>query len=240
MNVLYEDNHIIVAVKPPNVLSQSDITGDYDMLSMVKEYVKKKYNKPGNVYIGLVHRLDRPVGGAMVFARTSKAAARLSEQFSSRSTQKYYIAAAANELPDKGEFFDYISAGIINGKVLLNSLQLSQYKPAHLEYVRLAYSKNNNQSLALVSLHTGRKHQIRAQFAAHGYPIISDQRYNDNAAPGQIALWAIGLSFLHPTTKERMEFFADAPRALFKNFEGIIKDITQFSQVALNFTNSHI
>lgn len=240
MKVLYEDNHIIVVVKPPNILSQSDSTGDDDMLSMIKAYIKEKYNKPGNVYTGLVHRLDRPVGGVMVFARTSKAAARLSAQFSSRDTEKYYITAVTGELPQKGEFLDYISSNAINGRVLLNSLQLPEYKSARLEYVTLCYNKNNNRSLALINLHTGRKHQIRAQLVSHGYPIVSDQRYNDNAAPGQIALWAAGLSFYHPTTKERMEFFNSPPWGLFKGFEGILDELRQFSQVALYFSGAHI
>ena len=131
LKVLYEDNHIIVVVKPENVLSQSDITGDIDMLSLVKSYIKEKYNKPGNVYIGLVHRLDRPTGGIMVFARTSKAANRLSEQIKNNEVNKTYLAVIPNFRNQKGEFIDYLKKED-NGNTIVTNKEKGKY--SNLKY----------------------------------------------------------------------------------------------------------
>lgn len=200
LNVLYEDNHIIVVEKPYNVLSQSDITGDKDMLSMVKEYIKDKYNKPGNVYLGLVHRLDRPVGGIMVFARTSKAASRLMKQFQEHSITKKYLAICNGKVDSEGEFVDYLEK-LSNG----NSVVSKTGKKAVLLYKLLEYNKNENISLVDIDLKTGRHHQIRVQFSSRGHALCGDQRYGkqDNE---QICLYAYKLEFVHPVTKENMKF----------------------------------
>ena len=201
LNVLYEDNHIIVVVKPYNVLSQRDSTGDRSIMDDIKDYIKVKYNKPGNVYLGLVHRLDRPVGGVMVFARTSKAASRLSQSFNSHDVEKKYLAIVNGKMESsKGEFEDYIERDN-NG----NSFISKNGKKAVLEYEVLEYNSVYDCSLVSINLKTGRHHQIRVQFASRGHYLLGDQRYgvSDNK---QISLFAYSLSFIHPVTKEKMHF----------------------------------
>ena len=209
LNVLYEDNHIIVVVKPNNILSQSDSTKDIDMLSMVKQYVKEKYNKPGNVYIGLVHRLDRPVGGVMVFARSSKAASRLSEMIKNKDFEKKYLAVVRGHLDKKeDELTDYLLKEE-NGNTIITTKDKG--KIAKLKYKVLEENKSNNLSLVEIELLTGRHHQIRVQFASRGHSLYGDQRYGiqDN---NQIALWAYSLKFVHPVKKEEMEFTQFPPK----------------------------
>ena len=203
LNVLYEDNHIIVVVKPNNVLSQSDSTKDIDMLTLVKQYVKEKYNKPGNVYIGLVHRLDRPVGGIMVFARSSKAASRLSTMIKEKQFNKEYLAVVKGHLNKKeDELTDYLLKKEDGNTIVTNK---EQGKLAKLRYVVLEENKNHNLSLVRIELLTGRHHQIRVQFSSRGHSLYGDQRYGkqDNK---QIALWAYKLEFVHPVKKEKMSF----------------------------------
>lgn len=201
LNVLYEDNHIIVVVKPINVLSQSDATGDLDLLTMVKQYVKVKYNKPGNVYIGLVHRLDRPVGGIMVFARSSKAASRLNHQQLEHGFDKKYLAIINGILNSKsGRFIDKLEK-CCDG----NSVVSSMGKESILNYEVLAVNDKTNHSLVEVKLETGRHHQIRVQFASRGHSLCGDQRYGKLDGT-QLALFAYKLGFVHPVTKERLDF----------------------------------
>ena len=200
LNVLYEDNHIIVVVKPYNVLSQGDSTKDKSIMDMVKEYIKVKYNKPGNVYLGLVHRLDGPVGGIMVFARSSKAASRLTKSFNEHSIIKKYLAIVHGKINGTGEFVDYIKKES-NG----NSIISDDGKKSILEYEAISYDKEDNCSLVSIDLKTGRHHQIRVQFASRGHYLLGDQRYGvlDNT---QICLFAYYLSFVHPVTRKVMEF----------------------------------
>ncbi len=203
LEILYEDNHIIVVVKPSNILSQGDITGDNDMLSIVKEYIKEKYDKKGNVYLGLVHRLDRPVSGVMVFAKSSKAASRLSDQIRTHTFKKKYLAVVnGTDIEDSGEYVDYL--------VKENNYSSRVVDKKNGKYCKLMYTvveRNNELNLALVDieLETGRHHQIRVQFAYHGHSLYGDQRYGKKDL-NQIALHAYSLSFLHPTTKEVMTF----------------------------------
>jgi len=207
LNVLYEDNHIIVVEKPVNVLSQSDSTNDVDLLSMVKDYVKVKYNKPGNVYIGLIHRLDRPVGGVMVFAKTSKAAARLSEQVRIKEFEKKYLVVVNGKLARKqGTFEDYLLKNEKKNmsKVVAENTKNSKY--ANLDYEVLKYNEEINLSVVKVHLHTGRHHQIRVQFSSRDHSIYGDQKYGGRGHGKQIALWAYSLSFMHPISKEKLEF----------------------------------
>lgn len=207
LNVLYEDNHIIVVEKPINVLSQADCTKDLDLLSMVKSYVKDKYKKPGNVYIGLVHRLDRPVGGVMVFARTSKAAARLNEQIKKHQMQKKYLAIVNGILEQKkGRFSDRLKK-LSNGSTIVDSLG----KESILDYEVLDVNIKNNHTLVSISLITGRHHQIRVQFSSRGYTLCGDQRYGKIDGT-QLSLFAYELSFYHPISKELMTFTVLPPK----------------------------
>ena len=201
MKVLYEDNQIIVVEKEPNVPSQADKTDDIDMLTMVKEYIKEKYNKPGNVYLGLVHRLDRPVGGVMVFAKTSKAASRLSEEIRLNKIIKIYNAVVLNKIDDEGHLEDYLLKDNKKNIVKVDK----NGKLAILDYKRLGFK--NNMSLIEIKLKTGRSHQIRVQLSHNGNPLYGDHKYNKSAKVGeQLALFAKRLEFVHPTTKEHMCF----------------------------------
>ncbi len=202
--ILYEDNHILVVEKPPNIPVQEDSSRDPDVLTLLKGYIKEKYQKPGAVYLGLVHRLDRPVGGVMVFARTSKAAKRLTEQFAARQAKKRYVAIVEGEAPQQGQWKDWILKEGERGAAIA-AMGTPGAKEASLSFCRLAVKQGL--SLLDVALHTGRKHQIRLQLSSHGYPILHDQRYHPKAKPGnQICLWAYSLQLEHPTRKERMTF----------------------------------
>lgn len=210
IEVLYEDNHIIVVMKPPNMPVQKDSSGDLDMQTALKAYIKEKYNKPGNVYLGIVHRLDRPVGGVMVFARTSKAASRLSDSIAKRETEKKYYAVTQSKLYEqKGELSNYIAKDKKTGNAKIVGKNAEGAKEAALEY-RLKEAKNGFY-LYDISLITGRHHQIRAQLANAGAPIWGDQRYAFKLyKPGQqIALFAYSISFVHPVKKELVNFKAE-------------------------------
>lgn len=209
LEVLYEDNHLIVVCKPCNILSQGDSTGDMDLFTMVKEYIKEKYNKPGNVYIGLVHRLDRPVSGIMVFARTSKAASRLSEQIRLKQMKKTYAAIVSSILPeDTGEFIDYLMKDV-RGNSIVVSKEVGKY--AELHYKVLERNLLKNETLVEIDLKTGRHHQIRVQFASRGYSLCGDQRYG-KMDKRQIALCSYKLEFIHPVSKEPMFFQIELPK----------------------------
>lgn len=204
LNVLYEDNHIIVVEKEPNVLSQSDITGDIDLLTMVKTYIKDKYEKPGNVYCGLVHRLDRPVGGIMVFAKTSKAAKRLNEQIKNHDFKKTYVAILDGILKkDKGELINYLYKDEHNLKSMVVNKNYPGGKLSKLNYEVIGYV--SDKTIVKINLITGRHHQIRLQFKNIGYPLYGDQLYGKKNNE-QIRLYAYKLSFNHPITKEKLEF----------------------------------
>ena len=207
--VLYEDNHIIVVEKPPNIPSQGDKTGDEDMLTIIKEYIKEKYNKPGNVYLGLIHRLDRPVGGVMVFAKTSKAAARLSEQVRNKTFQKEYLVIVDGKLENnKGTLENYLLKNEKNNisKVVTENTKNAKY--AKLDYEVLKYNEEINLSVLKILLHTGRHHQIRVQLNNVGHSICGDQKYGTRGRGKQISLWAYKLTIEHPITKEKMTFTA--------------------------------
>ena len=200
LNILYEDNHIIVVVKPYNILSQGDSTGDISIMDMIKEYIKIKYNKPGNVYLGLVHRLDRPVGGIMVFAKSSKAASRLCKAFNEHKITKKYMAIVHGRVEEKKELRDFIEKGK-DGKSFVSS----NGKEAILDYELLDYNKENDCSLVSIDLKTGRHHQIRVQFSSRGHYLLGDQRYGVQDKK-QLMLYAYKINFIHPVKKEVMEF----------------------------------
>ena len=207
LKVIYEDNHIIVVEKPVNIPSQGDKTGDEDMLTIIKAYLKEKYNKPGDVYLGLIHRLDRPTGGVMVFAKTSKAAARLSEQVRNKEFEKKYLCIVDGKLEkEKGTFKDYLLKIEKTNTSKISDSKNKNAKEAILDYEVLKYNEEINLSVVKVLLHTGRHHQIRVQFSSRGHSLYGDQKYGTRGRGKQLALWAFSLSFNHPTTKERLTF----------------------------------
>ena len=211
INVIYEDNHVLVVEKPVNIPVQEDDSKDDDLLSILKQYLKDKYQKPGNVYLGLVHRLDRPVGGVMVFAKTSKAASRLSKQVQDRTLDKIYRAVITN-VPKQPQdtFVDYLYKNKKTNRVQVVPKSHPEGKFAKLSFEQL--DTKNNLTLVQIQLETGRSHQIRVQFSSRNHALWGDQRYNPQAKVGQqIALWAYKLSFEHPTTKEIMTFTCNPP-----------------------------
>lgn len=209
--VLYLDNHLLVAVKPSNLPAQADSSGDDDLLSILKRYIGEQYQKPGNVYLGLVHRLDRPVGGVMVFARTSKAAARLSDAFARHAQDRKYLAVLQGALPQARTLEDMLLKDGRTGMVRVVNPQTPGAKRALLDTKPLAYRQNL--TLTEVTLHTGRSHQIRVQHAHAGLPLWGDARYGGGAPGQQIALWAAHLSLKHPTRDERLTFDFPPPDA---------------------------
>lgn len=229
ITILFEDNHIIVALKPQNVPTCEDESKDRDMLTMLKEYIKETYNKAGNVYLGLVHRLDRPTGGVMVFAKSSKAAARLSEQMKGGDFEKRYYAVLMGIPKDEQAILThYLKKNAINNMVYVCPPLTEGAKFAELDY-RVLETKGNY-ALADIRLHTGRSHQIRVQMNAIGCPVYGDMRYGgEKAKRGKLALWAYYLAFTHPVSKERLVFRVQPPKdeepwASF-NTEGAIKII---------------
>ncbi len=214
LKILFEDNHIIVVEKRPNIPSQADKTEDEDMLTIVKQYIKKQYNKPGNVYLGLVHRLDRPVGGIMVFAKTSKAAARLSDQVRRKVFKKKYLAVVDGKFKQQeGTLEDYLYKDERLNMSRVVSKEKKNAKLAKLDYKVLKYNEVKNLSLVEINLHTGRHHQIRVQLSHLGHSIFGDQKYGNRGQGKQIALWAYELTIEHPITKEEMTF-KDLPEAI--------------------------
>ncbi|HIZ03846.1 MAG TPA: RluA family pseudouridine synthase [Candidatus Borkfalkia avistercoris] len=221
LTVLHEDNHIIVVMKPQGIPSCGDESGDDNMLEQVRRYVKEKYEKPGNVYIGLVHRLDRPTGGVMVFAKTSKAASRLAEQMRGGDFEKKYLAVLVGTPKEpKGTLVNYLKKNPVNNMVYICTQTTDGAKMASLEYSVL--EEKGGLCLADIKLHTGRTHQIRVQMAGISHPVYGDMRYGgENAKKGNLALWAYSLAFTHPVTKERLRFMLEPPAesAPWKNFD---------------------
>lgn len=224
INILYEDNHLLVVEKPVNVLSQGDNTGDEDLLSILKEDIKERYNKPGNVYLGLVHRIDRPVGGAMVFAKTSKAASRLSDQIRKNEFKKTYMAVIYG-IPGKAQDYlvNYLFKDERTNIVRVVEEGYSGSKKAVLDYSIIG--SKEEYSLVKINLHTGRSHQIRVQFSNIGHPLYGDQKYGvgKSVEGQQIALWSFGIELEHPTRKERMKFISEPPRNYPWNLFNIIE-----------------
>ncbi|SFI30698.1 23S rRNA pseudouridine1911/1915/1917 synthase [Paenibacillus sp. UNC496MF] len=212
--VLYEDNHLLAVVKPPGILSQADETGEADMVTLLKQDLKNRYDKPGNVYVGLVHRLDRPVGGAMLFAKTSKAASRLSEAVRSRSFDKLYLAVAHGAPAAlSGRLKHYLRKDAARNVVTVHDKPAGDAKEAVLDYAVAA--RKGPYSLIAVKLLTGRSHQIRAQLSAIGCPLVFDRKYGAPPVHGEqdIALWSTSVGVAHPVTKEWLTIVAQPPAA---------------------------
>lgn len=221
LTVLYEDNQIVVVIKPQNVPTMADESGDKDMLTLVKEYIKEKYNKPGEAFIGLVHRLDRPTGGIMVFARNSKSAKRLSEQFQTHSVEKVYYAVTNGVVKLKSQkLVNYLKKDEKENIVKIVPMSESGAKKAELVYNYL--EDDEKESLLEVKILTGRSHQIRLQLSNIGYPLVGDVKYGKaKGKTSQLGLWAGKLAFDHPTTKQRLVFMAspDMNKEPWKHFD---------------------
>lgn len=211
LDILFEDNHIIVVLKPQNVACCPDESGDDNLFDCVKRYIKKTYSKPGNVFLGLIHRLDRPTGGVMVFAKTSKAASRLSEAMKSGGFEKRYLCVLCGApSKDKGVLKNYLRKNSVTNTVYVCTESEEGAKFAELDYE--IKDKKGALSLAEINLHTGRTHQIRVQTAAINCPVYGDMRYGgEKAVKGKLALWAYSLRFNHPTSGEAMRFIAEPP-----------------------------
>lgn len=206
INIIYEDNHLLIVEKPINIPVQEDSSKDLDFLTILKDFIKKRDNKPGNVYLGLIHRLDRPVGGIMVFAKTSKCASRLSEQVRNRTFKKTYYAIVEGKVEEKGTLIDKLLKDTKNNIVKVDK----SGKESILDYELIDYK--DNLSLVKINLKTGRSHQIRVQFSSRGHALYGDQKYNSNSKVGQqIALFAKSIIINHPITKELLTFEIDLP-----------------------------
>lgn len=208
INIVFEDNHLLVVEKPVNMPVCEDESRDIDLLNTLKDYLKKKYDKPGNVYLGLVHRLDRPVGGVMVFAKTSKAASRLSKQVAEHDLDKTYLAVVLGKVSDSGKFIDYLVKDKNKNQSYVTDKEHG--KLAKLSYKRLDYK--DGFSLVEVHLETGRSHQIRVQFSSRGFPLVGDAKYNKkHDGRTSVALYAKKLGFKHPITKDMLSFELNIP-----------------------------
>ena len=207
INIIYEDNHLLVVEKPVNIPVQEDISKDIDMITILKNYRIKKENKKNDAYIGLVHRLDRPVGGIMVFAKTSKAASRLSEEIRNNTFHKTYLAVVEGSLPQKGKLEDYL----IKDKNTNTSTITTKEKGKYSALTYQVRGEKDNLSLIEINLITGRSHQIRVQFSTRNHPLVGDSKYGNNKNNINIALFAKSITFTHPTTKEKLTFTLNKP-----------------------------
>lgn len=207
INIIYEDNHLLVVEKPVNIPVQEDSSKDIDMITILKKYRKEKENKPNDAYIGLVHRLDRPVGGIMVFAKTSKAASRLSNQIRENKFHKTYIAVVEGTLPKEQKLEDYLIKD--NKTNITKTTTKEKGKYSCLEYKVL--QEKEGLSLVKINLITGRSHQIRVQFSSRNHPLVGDSKYGNNKNNINIALFAQSISFIHPITKEKLTYSLNIP-----------------------------
>lgn len=222
--IVYEDNHLIVAVKPAGLLTQGDVTGDDCLLDQLKRDIKERYHKPGDVYLGLVHRLDRPVGGLVAFARTSKAASRLSEQLRTHAMAREYLAVAegGSSMPDEGDLHDWLMQDEAAGRVRVVPSGTPGAKEARLSFRVLGRDAAQDTALVHVRLQTGRKHQIRVQLAHSGHPLLCDMRYGRGARGQSVALWGAVLRLTHPTRKEPMTFLSAPQGGAFLPYAALI------------------
>lgn len=213
LQVLYEDNHLLVVVKPPGVPTQGDASGDPSLLDLAKAYIKRRYNKPGDVYIGMVHRLDRPTGGVVALGRTSKAAARLSDQFRQRRVKKTYLAVCQGVPKQaRAKLVHYLKKLPGVNRMVAMEREKSGSQRCELSYRTMAVAADGKTALLEVEPLTGRQHQIRAQLARIDHPLVFDVKYSnrehDRGIVPAIGLWAYRLQLTHPTTGKPMTFTA--------------------------------
>lgn len=225
LRIIYEDNHVIVAEKPAGILSQAGSLDLEDMLTEIKEYLKVKYEKKGNVFLGLVHRLDANVGGVMVFAKTSKAASRLSDQIRKHVFKKSYLAVVSGELDFNKTYklIDYLAKDEENKQAIITDKSNGKESVLEFKVIGNKTIKNQSYSLIDIKLETGRFHQIRAQLSNFGHPIYNDGKYGENLEGYSLGLYSYKISFLHPTLKEEVEFKLLPEDNIFKNFQDSIK-----------------
>lgn len=221
LDIAYEDNHLLIAVKPPNLLTQGDQTGDDCLAETAKRYLKETYHKPGEAYLGLIHRLDRPVGGLVCMAKTSKAAARLSEQLRAQTLHREYLAVVAGHPPERGELRDWLLKDGENGSVRVAQPGAQGAQEAVLRYERLA--ERDDTALLHIRLQTGRKHQIRVQLAHAGWPILYDMRYGTGVRGVSIGLWGAVLRLTHPTLRTPMTFVSQPEGEAFTPYRAEIE-----------------
>ena len=214
--IIYEDNHLLVVVKPQGIPVQKAESSNDDFQSLLKDFLKRKYDKPGNVFLGIVHRLDQPVGGVMVFAKTSKAASRLSEEIRQNLWKKYYLAVVDGIPKEKKAVLeDYLVKNEATNEVSVSRKGDPKAKFARLYYETL--ESKNGRSLLKITLETGRAHQIRVQLSTRGLPIVNDHKYNKNSRNiADIALWAYSVEIIHPVTKEKLVFTKEMPENMKK------------------------
>lgn len=214
--IIYEDNHLLVVVKPQGIPVQKAESSDDDFQSLLKDFLKRKYDKPGNVFLGIVHRLDQPVGGVMVFAKTSKAASRLSEEIRLNLWKKCYLAVVDGIPKEKKAVLeDYLVKNEATNEVSVSRKGDPKAKFARLYYETLG--SKNGRSLLKITLETGRAHQIRVQLSSRGLPIVNDHKYNKNSRNiADIALWAYSVEIIHPVTKEKLVFTKEMPENMKK------------------------
>lgn len=229
LDVLYLDNHLLVVSKPAGLLVQGDATGDADLLTLGKAYLKERFERPGNVFLGLVHRLDRPVSGVVALARTSKAAARLSAQFREREPGRHYLALVEGRLEGEGERVDHLARRGRTARVVRASHP--EARRAVMRWRALATDRARGGALSLVAVElvTGRGHQIRAQLAAMGHPILGDLRYGATRPfdGRNLALHGHALTLAHPTRREAMTFRAPPPASWRGHFEDVVREAVE-------------
>lgn len=234
--IVYEDNHLLIAVKPAGQLTQSDQTGDESLQDELKGYVKQKYGKPGEVYLGLVHRMDRPVGGLVAFARTSKAASRLSEQLRAHLMEREYLAVVEGAaLAEHAELCDWLGKDEATGGVRVVAPQAEGAREARLACDVLARDAASDTALLHVRLETGRKHQIRVQLAHAGHPILYDMRYGHGERGQSVALWGAVLRLTHPTLKQPMTFVSKPRGMAFERYGQAVEAFLEYSSALSSF-----
>lgn len=211
--ILYEDNHLIIVEKPVNMPVQADQSQDLDLLTYIKADIKERYNKPGNVYVGLIHRLDRPVGGAIVFAKTSKAASRMADLLRKQEINRSYLAVVRGKvIRRQGRLTDFVWKDRQKNEVYVVNKHKDGAKKAVLDYTLI--ENKQNLSLVKIQLQTGRSHQIRVQMKQLGHPLYGDQKYGQhvNKQGQQIALWSHTISFIHPVRGEEIQVTCSPPK----------------------------
>lgn len=217
--ILYEDNHLLIVEKFVDVLSQKDATEDVDMTIILKEYLKIKYQKPGNVYLGLVHRLDRRVGGVLVCTKTSKAASRLSEDLRNKQFKKVYYAIVEGIIEDNGTYRDYLVKDENKrvAKIVTKEELHSQEAILSFEKIKTLKIDNEDYSLVKIDLKTGRYNQIRVQMAYHNHPLINDYKYGSKINGKELGLWCYSIAINHPVTHQQLTFVSEPQGKIWSN-----------------------